>query len=233
MNLNRLNLRNIACCLIYSTFFTVISSCSESDEPESSLKLLCDDANHVHAVDLGLSVKWACCNVGATAPEESGGLYAWGETEEKSEYSRSTYKWFSEEKDDFAKYCISNEDDDIPIDTVLDPEDDAAHIKMGGKWRTPTREEVDELINRCSWRWATYKGIKGYIVTGPNNNSIFLPANEDYNDWSDGAYWTSSLYNNSHAFGLFFFDGTNGDFDLFCDGEDREAGYGVRAVCSE
>ena len=151
------------------------------------------------AVDLGLSVKWATFNVGATKPEEYGGYYAWGETEEKENYDWSTYKWCNGSYDTMTKYCTDSGIGTVDNKTVLDPEDDVAHVKWGGDWRMPTKEEQDELRNNCSWTWTTQNGVKGYNVTGPNGNSIFLPAagyryGTDVNYRGDsGDYWSGSL----------------------------------------
>ena len=128
------------------------------------------------AVDLGLSVLWASCNVGAESPEEYGGYYAWGETEEKTDYSWSTYKWCNGSSTTLTKYCTSSSYGTVDNKTTLDPEDDVAHVQWGGNWRMPTLDEMKELINQCTWEWTTMNGVKGYLVTGPNGNSVFLPA---------------------------------------------------------
>ena len=128
------------------------------------------------AVDLGLSVKWATFNVGATSPEEYGGYYAWGETEEKEDYSWETYKWCNGSYDTMTKYCTNSSYGTVDNKTVLDLEDDVAHVKWGGDWRMPTTDEQDELRNNCTWEWTALNGVNGYRVTGPNGNSIFLPA---------------------------------------------------------
>ena len=168
----------------------------------------------LEAVDLGLSVKWASFNVGATKPEEYGGYYAWGETEEKDDYSWSTYKWCNGSEDTMTKYCTDSSYGTVDNKTTLDPEDDVAHVKWGGDWRMPTRAEQDELRNECTWEWTTQNGVTGYCVTGPNGNSIFLPAaglrrgayiyHTGYRD----DYWSGSLYSDysSHAYGLNFYD---------------------------
>ena len=153
------------------------------------------------AVDLGLSVKWASFNVGATSPEEYGGYYAWGETEEKENYDWSTYKWCNGDEYSMTKYCIYSDYGTVDK-TVLEPEDDVAHVKWGGSWRIPTKTEQDELRDNCTWTWTTLNGVNGYIVTGPNGNSIFLPAAGCRTDSSDtglyrggsfGYYWSRSL----------------------------------------
>ena len=164
---------------------------------------LCDDANHVHAVDLGLSVKWACCNVGAESPEEYGGYYAWGETEPKSTYNWDTYKWCQGSSTTLTKYCTSGSFyGKVDNKTQLDLSDDAARANWGGSWRMPTLSEIQELCDKCSWQWTEVNGIKGQKVTGPNGNSIFLPAagsrrdSEVLSRGTSGIYWSASLYRN-------------------------------------
>ena len=168
-------------------------------------------------VDLGLSVKWATCNVGASSPEDYGGYYAWGEIEEKSNYDWSTYKWCNGSYDTQTKYCTSSSYGTVDNKTVLDPEDDVAHVKWGGTWRMPTLDEQKELLNKCTWTWTTQNGVNGYKVTGPNGNSIFLPAagyrygSGAYHRGSYGYYWSSSLYSNGsyYAFYLYFYSGNH------------------------
>lgn len=153
------------------------------------------------AVDLGLSVKWATCNVGASKPYEYGDFFAWGEVEPKELYDWSTYKYSIRDKYSsgyiFTKYCVKRGYGFDKI--VLDPEDDAATVNWGGAWRMPTRDEFSELKNNCIWDWTTQNGVKGYKVIGPNGNSIFLPAagrmsdGTLFSDLSEGSYWLSSL----------------------------------------
>ena len=151
------------------------------------------------AVDLGLSVYWATCNVGASAPEEYGDYYAWGETETKEDYSWSTYKWCNGSYDTLTKYNTDSSYGTVDNKTVLEPEDDVAHVKLGGSWRMPTDAEWTELRIQCTWTWTTQNGVNGYIVTATNGNSIFLPAAGDrdrtslYSEGSCGSYWCSSL----------------------------------------
>jgi len=129
------------------------------------------------AVDLGLSVKWAAYNVGARSPEEKGGYYAWGETETKEEYNYSNYNYSSTGSD------------------ICGTEYDVAHTKWGGSWRLPTKAEMEELVNSCSWQYTLCNGVVGAWIVGDNGNGIFLPRAgilfETYGmDW--GEYWTSS-----------------------------------------
>ena len=122
------------------------------------------------AIDLGLSVKWASFNVGASKPEGYGDYFAWGETEPKAKYDWSTYEWCNGTASTITKY---NSEDGK---TILDPVDDAAFANLGGEWRTPKRNEWEELNSLCTWKWQAQNGVGGYKVTGPNGNSIFLPA---------------------------------------------------------
>ncbi len=182
------------------------------------------------AIDLGLSVKWASCNVGATAPEEYGGYYAWGETEEKSNYG-GNYKYWSDKNGDGN--WDSNEYVNIGSD-ISGTQYDVAHVKWGGSWRMPTLEEQQELLDNCNWYWAKLNGIYGYRVTGPNGNSIFLPAagyrnGTKLNGWgSNGLYWSSSLNSSdsSDASILYFFSGNYGWGNDY-----RNYGLTVRPVC--
>lgn len=151
-----------------------------------------------NAVDLGLSVKWASCNVGAHSPEEYGDYYAWGETTTKADYSWKTYKWGS--YDTRTKYNGSAEYGKVDNKFSLDYSDDVARQKWGGEWRIPTDAEWTELRTQCTWTWTTMNGKNGYIVTSKkNSNSIFLPAAGYRYDTSltrrgsGGSYWSSFL----------------------------------------
>ena len=194
-----------------------------------------EDIPKHEAVDLGLpsGVKWATCNVGANSPEEYGGYYAWGETEEKSNYDVSTYKWCNVSCGTLTKYCTNSDYGTVDNKTVLDPEDDVAHVKWGGDWRMPTTEEQRELLNECTWEWTTLNSVNGYKVTGPNGNNIFLPA-AGYRDGTDvdfrgdiGLYWSGSLYSNRSffAYNLCFLDRSY-DWDY----DSRYFGLSVRPV---
>ncbi len=179
------------------------------------------------AVDLGLSVKWASCNVGAKSPEEYGGYYAWGETEEKTDYSWSTYKWCNGSYDNLTKYCTSSSYGTVDNKTTLDPEDDVAHVQWGGNWRMPTLDEIKELCDKCSWEWTEVNGIKGQKVTGSNGNSIFLPAagyrngTEVHYRGSYGYYWSGTLYEYDSYFPYF----------LGFDSDDHGWNYYSRPYC--
>lgn len=154
------------------------------------------------AVDLGLSVYWGTTNIGAINPEDYGDYYAWGETEPKESYSWSAYKFGTSSSGLFFKYNTISSYGSVDDKTVLEPEDDVASVKLGGKWRMPTDAEWTELRTKCTWTWTTNyngTGVKGQIVTATNGNSIFLPAagyrrdTKLYDAGSYGYYWSSSL----------------------------------------
>ena len=166
------------------------------------------------AVDLGLpsGTLWADRNVGADSPEDYGDYFAWGETKPKSTYNLSTYKWCRGSEDTMTKYCDNSSYGTVDNKTVLDLEDDAAYVNMGTEWRMPTYDEQKELRNKCTWTWTTQNGTNGYRVTGPNGNSIFLPAAGYRNDsdlnnaGSYGLYRSASLYESNpyYAWYLYF-----------------------------
>ena len=171
-----------------------------------------DDFPVGEAVDLGLSVKWANMNVGASKPEDSGGYYTWG----------YTGMW----QDDYVKA-------DTP-ENISGTDYDIAHVKWGGNWRMPTWEQINELISQCTMFWTKQNGVDGILVTGPNGNTIFLPAAgyRSYNIITDratekGFYWSSKLHKtfDGNAF-LLVFDETGWENKYLA----RAAGYSVRAV---
>ena len=152
------------------------------------------------AVDLGLSVKWANFNIGAFDPTHYGDYFAWGETEPKETYSWATYKWCDGTSTNITKYNSTDRK------TILEPADDAAYVNWGGNWRMPSKEEVDELTQQCSWIWTTHNNVNGYKVTGPNGNSIFLPAagykggGPTYPAGEDGLYWTNTIEKQHYSY---------------------------------
>ena len=151
-------------------------------------------------VDLGLSVYWAGWNVGASSPEDYGDYYAWGETTTKSIYTSDSYQYHN------GSRCINIGSN------ISGTQYDVARAQWGGSWRLPTKAECQELVDRCTWTWTTYNGVEGYEVTGPNGNSIFLPAagyrlgTENRSRGSCGYYWSGTPYesNSSDAYNLSF-----------------------------
>ena len=142
------------------------------------------------AVDLGLSVLWATCNVGAEKPFQGGYIYGWGETEPRKEGEAFDY-WF---------YTFPNEYIDIG-QNISGTIYDAARQEWGGDWRMPTKEEMEELMNECTWNWVRIGSECGYAITGPNGNQIVLPATGYYHNTGSytntyrysGGYWISNL----------------------------------------
>ena len=180
-------------------------------------------------VDLGLSVKWATCNIGASSPEEYGDYFAWGETEPKNVYDWSTYKWCNGSQNTLTKYCTKREYGVVDNKTALELEDDAAHVNWGGEWRMPTKAELEELRTKCTWLPAKINGVSGREITGPNGNTLFLPysgycSEGKYPGGGTGHSWssTSSAYN---AYKLVYsWDGYYVFADLRC------FGFTIRAV---
>ena len=187
-------------------------------------------------VDLGLSVKWATCNVGASKPEEYGDYFAWGETQPKSNYDWSTYKYYNGSYNTLTKYNNSSSYGTVDNKTTLDLSDDAARANWGGSWRMPTKAEQDELRNNCTWTGIIQNGVNGYKVTSKSNgNSIFLPA-AGYRDGSSlndaggsGDYWSSSLGTGPYRAYYLFFNSSDVDwYDV-----SRDYGFSVRPVYGE
>ena len=207
-------------------------------------------------VDLGLpsGTKWATCNLGATSPEDYGDYFAWGETAPKEEYTEETYIYFNGTVDDnyqITKYCNNADNgyngftDNL---TTLEASDDAATVNWGSGWRMPTKEEMQELLDNCT----IHNDSDGCLFTGPNGNSIFLPAAGAYsypygddNGYNGGfvTYWSNSLYMPNlldpdsdpgyypHAAWQLYYDSHFGDVPTIESLGTRAIGMPVRAVC--
>ena len=161
-------------------FMTLVCMMMVSCKPDGS-----DGKHKGHGyVDLGLSVKWATCNVGATSPEEYGDYFSWGETSPKAEYTEGNSLTYGKDMSDISGIY------------------DAATANWGGTWRMPTFDELNELRKRCTWTWTTQNGVNGYKVIGPSGASIFLPAaggrsrSSLYDAGSCGFYWSSTPNDN-------------------------------------
>lgn len=189
----------------------------EPSKPEP-LKIVAAGTINGHVyVDLGLSVKWATMNVGASSPSDPGDYFAWGEVRPKSEYDVSNSITYGKEVGDI---CGNSQYD-------------AARYHWGGSWRLPSQKELEELTAKCTWTWIRQNGHAGYKVTGPNGNSIFLPASGYHIGTSVngvgtyGPHWSGSPHgsNTQYAYGLRFSE----DFrDVNC--LSRIGGCGVRPV---
>ena len=183
-------------------------------------------------VDLGLSVKWATYNVGATTPEEYGDYFAWGEVKSKIDYTENNYKYQG-----YTKYNPTDKK------KVLDIIDDAARMNWGGKWRMPSDSEWGELISQCTWEWDNEKN--GYVVTsqkeGYTQKSIFLPAagykgrgNHSCGS-SVGHYWRTSLggslgsYDDGERFAEYIYFSWSSTPGMST--EYRYSGLSIRPIC--
>lgn len=184
------------------------------------------------AVDMGLSVQWATCNVGATQKEEIGGYYAWGETEQKLSYTEQEYKWYNE---NYTKYSK-----DVDNNVTLTAVDDVATSAWGQNWRTPSSEEFQELIDNCTYLIYSINGIIGCAFTSKiNNNQIFLPLAGSWEgkrhyrygenvENEEGCYMSSSIDvdDNTKAKNLVLWQNK----DPFISSESRSCGLSVRPV---
>ncbi len=193
-------------------------ACSPSDDEEDGNPVIENGKIKGHEyVDLGLSVKWATCNVGAVTPFDYGNYYAWGEISTKSEYTEDNSVTYGKAMGDICG----------------DPRYDAARANWGGSWRLPMESEFRELVDECHWTWTTLEDMKGYRVVGPNGNSIFLPAagcrrgSSLYNAGSYGRYWSSTPYKSysDDAYELYFSSGGHHVGDTY-----RHYGRPVRPV---
>ena len=154
-------------------------------------------------IDLGLpsGTKWASFNINAVTCEDYGDSFAWGETEIKKEYDWGNYKWCEGTARNQTKYCTDSNYGKVDNKLMLDYGDDVAHVKWGGNWRMPTEEDFEELLSKenSTCEWTTLNGVNGYNISGPNGNSIFLPAtgcryiSDSYGDGIYGHYWSSTL----------------------------------------
>ena len=200
-------------------------------------------------VDLGLSVKWANANVGAKHDHATGDFFAWGEIEPKTRYHWDTYKWCTSGAaydHIYSKYNTSEFCGEIDNKTILEAEDDVAHVRLGDGWRIPTRQELDELKDNCTWTWIYGPAGNGCIVTSKiNGKSIYMPATGQWQleefyspeQTNSGVYWSSSLtwsdlqYLNSpdYTWGMSFSEG-DGQNVWTDSAYTRAEGFAVRAV---
>ena len=186
-----------------------------------------DENNEINGheyVDLGLSsgLLWATCNVGASSPEEYGNYYAWGETTTKAEYT-----------DENSLHIGKNMDG---VDISGDEQYDAATANWGDNWRMPRYTDFEELVNECTWTWIAQNGVNGFNITGPNGNSIFLPAagfryyNAEEVEPSAGiicVYWNSKPSSEDFAYCIYFASEEHEDLRITLP---RACGASVRPV---
>lgn len=229
-----------------------LASCLNATAQQNAL----EKATNGHIfVDLGLSVKWATMNVGASSPTDAGKYYAWGETKGKNDYSIFNYKFFRQTENEkigntyvFGKYKRGyikyvNEvqaskdgyEEFYDNKRILDYEDDVARANWGGGWRIPTVGEMNELATRCVWRWTNIRGKAVYVVTGPNGNHIILPAAgarfrmKSCYVGEGGYYWTANIYTGPKNNGAYILHFTK-DGHGITENETRYDGRCVRPV---
>ena len=202
---------------------------SEVNHPLSSPKE--NSVHNINYVDLGLpsGTLWATKNIGADNPEDYGDYFAWGETKPKSIYSWNTYKWYK------TKFLLPKMKKYGTVDnrSELEFEDDAAYVNWGSEWCLPSLEQIKELKEQCKWEWTNYKGKNGCKVTGPNGNTLFLPAagyrsgTSLKNVGKTGGYWQRSIHStfSSNAYFLTFRSGS-----IEWDGDFRFYGSSIRPV---
>lgn len=201
--------------------------------------------NGYEYVDLGLpsGTMWATCNVGATKPEEAGDYFSWGEVTPKENYTSLTYLWGTSNQtdgEDYEQLTVITKYNTNPAlglpdnRTVLEPEDDAATVNMGGAWRMPTAEDLDELLSQCYYQITKVNGVRGLKFIGSNGNTLFLPCvglrygeimmfNDVAMKW--GFYWTSTLGTDPQMGCYLYTDGENKNGESF-----RFYGQSVRGV---
>ena len=213
------------------------------EEPTQKTRVTADnnDRRQPDYVDLGLSVKWAKCNLGASKPEEYGGYYQWAGTKDVSDTSIylgwDNCPYHTGWQCGWTKYNTKSSYGTVDNKTTLEASDDVAAVNLGGAWRMPTDAEWTELIDNCTWTWTTLNGVNGYKVqsnkTGYTDNWIFLPA-AGYRSrgrlddvGSHGSYWSSSLdpYGPNYAYCVDF----NSD-NVYRNGNNRCVGQFVRPV---
>lgn len=203
-----------------------------NEEPHDIL----DKAN---AVDLGLSVLWCDCNIGATSPEQSGSYFAWGETRTKQDYSWNTYKFWNDKNGNKQPYNNASATETSEFEqignNIASGQYDAATAELGGNWSIPTKEQWQELISKCSWQWTSENGVKGYRVSR-NGKSIFLPASGiNYGTSINGknaigSYWSANISTDiRNAYGLSF----NANSHRLNSSYSRNNGFPIRPVKSK
>ena len=217
--------------------------------------------NGYEYVDMGTSVMWATCNVGASTPNAYGNPYAWGEIQTKNVFNADNYTYYANGNEStLLKYNTLEKFGNVDNLSTLEAADDVATQEMGGAWRMPTALEFQELISKCQWTGAEFNGVQGIKVTASNGNVLFLPSENNKTKKinsktsSDGIapkastatlgwiglYWSASLSKESpnNGYGLYVkFNYVNTEDRTWTEESvqayNRAGGYGIRAVCKK
>lgn len=197
-------MKKIGFYLLVMLFISCETHNTPKEEPSIPSVPISGTENGHYWVDLGLSVKWATCNIGAILPERYGNYFAWGEVIPRTtQLNWAGYKYCNGTYNSLTKYGIDSLYGVVDNKTILEPEDDAAHVIWGGEWRMPTKEEIQELIDKCNWKEYTKNDVDGILFTAANGNSIFIPkagyyytdfdGSNDYYSMGHSNIWSSSL----------------------------------------
>lgn len=228
----------LAAVMLLTVMFTM--GCAPEEDPYNGGNNNGDAETHEY-VDLNLpsGTLWATCNLGADTPEGYGDYFAWGETQSKTSYDWSTYKYCKGGFDQLIKYCNASNygyhgfKDDL---SSLLPEDDAATVNWGNDWCMPTTAQWGELYQNTTNNWTTQNGVNGILFTASNGNSLFLPAagfrsDDDLNYVGAIGYYWSSILCPSPPCTAWYFDFVSYSHSLDY-GILRNCGQSVRAVRS-
>lgn len=200
----------------------------------TALAQSCPDNNHPHAIDMGLKVKWACCNLDSKSPTKQGYNYAWGETEIKGVFNYNNYKYGGNEHEPNSCKPIGK--------SIEGGQYDVAKKRWGGSWRMPTKKDFMELVNKCDISWVTEGGVNGVRFTAPNGNSIFIGAFGYVKGYeiigresggSIGCYWTANCSEDDNRYAVAgWADLEQRDYDLTDSKISRAWGAQIRPVSS-
>lgn len=250
--MNKLTFKALAALTIACT---VISGCKKEDDNSISMDDVSKgiemikgaDGREYEAVDLGLPshTLWATCNLGASSPQKNGNYYAWGETSAKTNYDWTNYSFCQGDRFTFTKYIRNDKVTAIGYDvdnrTELDSIDDAASVIMGGKWRTPSKANVSELLLRTTHKFCTLKGVTGFLLTsnvkGYEDRSIFIPLSGKIDltvnnfEGRYGFYWIRELYTADYQGKVLWLENKDGQENIVS-GEfaERYIGLTIRPV---
>ena len=233
---------------------TVLTGCKKDDEDKDAISMDVvkkgvtkkpgKDGKEYDVVDLGTSVLWATCNIGATSPQQYGYYFAWGEIGTKEDYYWHNYTLCNGEFSSIKKYIFDNDYGTVDNKEYLEPIDDAATHLMGDNWKIPSREDFVELNMRCDYKCCKLNDVWGYLFTSnETKNSIFIPLSgmrdpkEIHYSGERGYYWSNQLYkgdkDNKKTLNVYTLDLLKGDAPADNSFQSREIGLPIRPVYTE